>query len=137
MSDSFLFFANKYITEHEVIHYLNNYGCYTFESVEFPKNDADFFMMYDNYQCSFSTEIMLISKTIDCNYILQLFKDFAKKFSCLILTESHSLIDSSSEYIIIDDNGNIFNVDIVEIYSSSNEFIGLSIVENSMMFLRK
>ena len=137
MSDSFLFFANKYITEREVIHYLNNYGCYTFESVEFPKNDADFFMMYDNYQCSFSTEIMLISKTIDCNYILQLFKKKKKKFSCLILTESHSLIESSSEYIIIDDNGNIFNVDIVEIYSSSNEFIGLSIVENSMMFLRK
>ncbi len=96
MSDNFLFFTNKHITECEAIHYLNNHSYYTFESMDFPKNGADFFVMYNNYKCSFSTEIMLISKTIDCNYILQLFKDFAKKFSCLILTESHSLINSNS-----------------------------------------
>ncbi|WP_410472337.1 hypothetical protein ACGTJS_12690 [Faucicola mancuniensis] len=136
MSDSFLFFTNKYITECEVMHYLNNHSYYTFESMDFPNNGADFFVMYNNYKCSFSTEIMLISKTIDCNYILQLFKDFAKKFSCLILTESYSLINSNAEYIVIDDNGSIFNVDIIEMYDDNKEFLGLNIVENSMMLLR-
>ncbi len=127
-------YIENYFSEIELLNLLNQSLGMSCESLEYEQEGSDFYLMYDDdFVNGFKISILLVWKIgeyQDFN-LLKFNHDLATKLRTRILFESYQVIDSPTEYVLFDEEGMLYSVEVIEGEYENGVEEGIQVIEES------
>ncbi|PIE46775.1 MAG: hypothetical protein CSA42_06750 [Gammaproteobacteria bacterium] len=127
-------YIENYFSEIELLNLLNQSLGISCDSMKYEKKDSDYFLSYDDgFDNGFKIEILIawrrgLGKSID---LLKLGYDLATKLRTRILFEAYQVIDSPTEYVLFDEEGMLYSVEVIEVEYENGVEEGIQVIEES------